>query len=186
MLAGVGLVFVFAVSGVVSFFCAAQLLSKHGRLGSFAEFEWWRLVPFTVCLALALGGALFARSSLLVCARAGADTRCSLEQRRLLDSTSQPLPVNGLTGSEVEERTGSDAEGFPRRETRLVLLTTSGRHALTDFGQADAHALRDELEAFRADPARTSLSIGQDNRWWFYPPLPMWVLLALFALLGRW
>lgn len=184
LLAGVGYVMVFAVSAIVSAYCVATLVRRDGRISSRGEFSRGRLFLFFFFLLPASISLFLARRSELHCERIGAPVICTIEQRQFRRSFSRLFPANAVLGSEVEESLGTDQDGFPERKTRLVVLTSQGRYRLTDFGQLDAGRLHRQLAQFLADPAQRSLLIGQDSRWYFYPQLPMWLLLALLALIG--
>ena len=186
LLSGIAYLFVFGVSGVVSWFCLDGLLRRGGRITSRGEFERWRILPAALLLLLAVGTLFFARRSELICQRVSGVVTCSIEQRRFQGSFHRLLPPNGLRDADVEEHMGTDADGFPERQSRLWVDTDLGRFSITDFGQGDAHRLRAQVRAFLADGSQRELAIGQDTRWFFYPQLPMWLLLALFSLIGRW
>lgn len=179
-----GFLWVVAISGVVCFFCGGALLSRNDRI-SRREFEAWRFIPFLILLGLSASALLLARRSELVCERSGAVVQCSHEQRRVGRSFHRLLPPGSVRGAEVEVTMGRDHDGYPERQTRLVVLAGDERILVTDYGQGDGDRFRADLLRFLADPSQRSITIGQDNRWYFYPTVPMWLLMALFALIGR-
>lgn len=177
---------VFGVSGVVSLYCLDSLVRRSGRITSWGEFERWRIVPAVLLLFLAGFTLFFARRSELVCERTAGVVRCSIEESRFRNSFHRVLPDNGLRGAVVEETMSTDADGFPQKQSRLWVQTDVGTFCLTDFGHGDAHRLHAQVLTFLADGSQRELAIGQDTRWFFYPAVPMWVLLALYFLFGRW
>lgn len=167
-------------------FCAKRLLDRRKRLGSWAEFQAWRLAPFALFAGLTVWVIASPRRSELTCDRGASGLECRIEQRQLLNDLDRKLAPGALHGSRVEESMADDPNGNVTWRSRLLLELEDGPFVLTDYGQRDAHALKSELDAFLATPSLTHVTVGQDSRWFFYPQAPAWLLVALFCLLARW
>jgi hypothetical protein len=106
---------------------------------------------------------------------------CQFVRSRLLRSGETTIPLNQLQSAKVDV-TASSRRG---NSYRVVLLTYGGEVPFTIASSSDAEGKQenvDKINAFIANPGKTSLRVQQDDRWFIYPFGGSFILLGGLGL----
>jgi hypothetical protein len=127
---------------------------------------------------------IFEELSTLTCQRVQpTQGSCQFVHSRLLGSYDKTIPLNQLQSAKVDVSTSSKGgSGY-----RVVLLTDGGEVPFTiasSSGAEEKQENADRINAFIANPGKTSLRVEQDDRWSAYFFGGMFILLGGIGILS--
>ena len=172
-----------AVALTLTVFVAHRLRQPEHRR-SLKELVPWRVVAAALALGV-MGATLWsAASHTLACVRGAGGVDCVLETKRLFGKNAR-REVAGVYAAEVEERVVLDRNGDPEQQSRLVLVTRTGRVPFAGFGEDDPTDVDRELRSFLAGEG-ARLDVGSDARVVRLALAWTWLMVAISALFVRW
>jgi hypothetical protein len=127
---------------------------------------------------------IFEELSTLTCQRVQpTQGSCQFVRSRLLGSDEQTIPLNQLQSAKVDVSISSKGGSA----YRVVLLTDGGEVPFTIASSSGAEEKQENahrINAFIANPGKTSLRVEQDDRWSAYFFGGMFILLGGIAILS--
>jgi hypothetical protein len=147
-----------------------------------------RIVPIlggSVFMLAGLGAIIiFGELSTLTCQRVQpTQGSCQFVRSRLLGSDEKTIPLNQLQSAKVDESASSKGGST----YSVVLLTDGGEVPFTiasSSGSEEKQENADRINAFIANPGKTSLRVQQDDRWFAYFFGGTFIFLGGMVVLG--
>ena len=140
------------------------------------------LVPMLIGSFFVVAGLgaimIFGELATLTCQRVQpTQGSCQFVRSRLLGSNETTISLNQLQSAKVDVTVSGKGGGT----YRVVLLTDGGEVPFTTASSSGAEEKQenaDRINAFIANPGKTSLRVQQDDRWFVY------IFGGIFILLG--
>lgn len=175
--------FAIAVAVTVTLVVANRLRQPAHRR-SLRQLVAWRAIAALLALGV-MGGTLWSMTAhTLQCARGANGVDCVIETKRLSGTERREAP--GVFGAEVEERVILDRNGDPEQQSRLVLVTRTGRVPFAGFGEGDPTDAERALRRYLSGGGEATLDVGADARVVRLAMAWTWLVVAISALFVRW